>query len=292
MSGSLILRIVFKNSIKEKYQILNYELNIQKVDQIFEIFSRHETAPVLIKGLAAAQNYPQPHQRAFSDIDIAVDPRFYKTAQEIIAENHFNIDLHRGLRHLDILEWDDLFKNSKFIKIGNSNVRVLSSEDHLRVLCVHWLNDGGADRTRIWDIYFALQNKPATFDWERFYGNVGEKRKKWLMTVILLTKDYLDLQIKDLPIDFTNYEIPVWVKKEIETEWGSDFRLTPLQQVLNDRKQLFRQVLKRLPPNALQAVVENDAELTDEKSTSILLMNVLKRIKPSIKRIFKLDTEK
>ncbi|CAN5720310.1 hypothetical protein BH20ACI4_BH20ACI4_00300 [soil metagenome] len=279
------------NKDKHKFQILTFQLNIGKVEKICREFAVHRIETVLIKGLAAAVNYPEPSGRVFSDIDLAVGPADFERAKKLVRENKFNVDLHMGLRHLDTFEWDDLFKNSVFAEINKTPIRVLRAEDHLRVLCVHWLNDGGADRTRLWDIYFALQNKPTGFDWERFIGGVGEKRKKWLMTVILLARDYFGMKLDGLPSDFEKYEIPGWIKKEVEMEWGSDHRLTPLQQVLNDRKQFFRQVLKRLPPNALQAVVECEDFITDSPTISLYLRNISKRIKPSLRRLFSIERE-
>ncbi len=245
----------------------------------------------MIKGLAAAANYPEPCRRVFSDIDLAVDPANFEDARKIIRENKFNVDLHRGLRHLDTFEWDDLFENSELREIDKTPIRVLRAEDHLRVLCVHWLNDGGADRTRLWDIYFALQNRPTGFDWERFIGGVSEKRKKWLITVILLARDFFGMRMDGLPSDFEKYELPGWIVREVEKEWKSDYRLTPIQQALGDKKQFLRQVLKRLPPNALQAVVETDAFLTDSPRNSVIVKNFIKRIKPSLKRVFGIDSE-
>ena len=229
---------------KEKYQLLNYRLNLRNVGEIFELFGRYDISPILIKGLAAALNYPKPFQRVFSDIDLAVAPEQFDTAQKIIKDHNFNIDLHRGLRHLDTLNWETLFLNSEIINIGTAKIRVLCSEDHLRVLCVHWLNDGGADRTRLWDIYFALLKKGDEFNWERFYDVVSPGRRKWLLTVILLVRDYFGLDITNLPFESEGIQLPGWIKTEIENDWKNDTRLMPLQDVLNNRKELIKQIKK------------------------------------------------
>jgi hypothetical protein len=110
----------------------------------FKILREHNIEPVLIKGWAAGLKYSQPWERFFSDIDIAVNPSDYQRAQEIAFENNLSVDLHKGLRHHDTLAWSDLYENSRLVLIDDAQIRILREEDHLRVLCVHWLTDGGA----------------------------------------------------------------------------------------------------------------------------------------------------
>lgn len=262
------------------------------IGEIYQLFGRYNISPVLIKGLAAAQSYPKPFQRVFSDIDLAVDPKEYKTAQKIIREHNFNIDLHRGLRHLDTLDWETLFQNSEVINLNTSaDIRILCLEDHLRVLCVHWLNDGGADRTRLWDIYFALLTKGDNFDWEKFYGVVGEHRRKWLMTVVLLVSDYFGLDFKNVPFEAAKYHLPGWVKTEIEKDWKNDTRLRPLGDVLHNREELFKQIKKRIPPNNLQAIIETEGEIRNSRGYMPRVKNIINRSTPSLKKIFEFNGE-
>lgn len=275
----------------EKYQMLNYQLNLRKVEEIYELFGRYEISPILIKGLAAAMIYPKPFQRVFSDIDLAVAPNQYEMAQKIIKDHNFNIDLHRGLRHLDTLDWETLAHNSVVVKLKTANIRVLCLEDHLRVLCVHWLNDGGADRARLWDIYFALLKKGDNFEWERFYGVVNPRRKKWLMTVVLLVRDYFGLELKNVPFDTDEYHLPIWVKAEIEKDWKNDTRLKPLQDVVKNRKELLKQIKKRIPPNNLQAIIETEGEIRDSLEYLPRVKNIINRSKLSVERIIKFNRE-
>ena len=235
--------------------------------------------------------YPKPFQRVFSDIDLAVDPKQFDTAQKIIKDHNFNIDLHRGLRHLDTLEWETLILNSEIIEIKSTKIRVLCLEDHLRVLCVHWLNDGGADRTRLWDIYFALLIKGNNFDWERFYGVVHPRRKKWLITVVLLVSDYFGVELKNVPFELDEYHLPDWVKREVENDWKNDTRLKPLQDVLNNRRELLKQIKKRIPPNNLQAIIETEGEIRNSSGYLPRVKNIVNRSKLSLKRGLKFNRE-
>lgn len=276
-----------KNSDKSKFQILNYKLNLERVGRITEEFEKRSVSPVLIKGLAAAMNYPKPFQRVFSDIDLAVAPEQFEKARRIIEEKNFNVDLHKGLRHLDTVDWADLYSNTEIVEMSSAKMRVLRPEDHLRVLCVHWLNDGGADRTRLWDIYFAVSNRKEDFCRKRFFDVVEDKRKLWLLTVLRLTEYYLGLNLNSFLPDSENQPVPQWVWRQVEKEWRTDERLTPLHQILGDKKRLIKQIGKRAGLNALQAVVENDAVLPGKSVNSVRLVNGLKRMIPSLKRIIR-----
>lgn len=276
----------------EKIQRLVYQIHLNKLRDLYGFLRDRDCEPVLIKGAAAAANYPKPFQRVFGDVDLAVAPSDYRRVQALIRETSFNVDLHRGLRHLDTLEWEDLFRNTVLNDLGGVLVRVLRPEDHLRVMCTHWLNDGGADRTRLWDIFFAIGNRPPEFEPERFIGVAPENRKKWLLIVLAVVRDYLGLEIDaELYGGAEKYKNPVWVRKTLEKEWGSDRRLIPLQRVTHDGREFFRQMLKRIPPNRLQAMVETEGAAGENTDPKARLINVLKRVRPSVRRLLGIDPD-
>ena len=261
--------------------MLTFQMNLKSVKRIYEAFEKESLSPVLIKGLAAAMNYPKPFQRIFSDIDLAVEPSAFEKAREIIERNNFNVDLHRGLRHLDVLEWTILSRDSRTIKIDEAEFRILRQADHLRVLCVHWLNDGGADRTRLWDIYFAVAKNFQTFDWQRFFDVVDNKRQAWLRSVLLAVGEYLGLNLIEFIPPKKKEFLPQWMKTELEKEWGSDERLIPLDRIFGDKKKLYRQIKRRLPPNVLQAIVETESELKSDDLYLVRASDFIKRAKNS-----------
>lgn len=264
-------------------------MHLLEVKKIYDVFDTYNISPVLIKGLSSAINYPNPYQRSFSDIDLAVPPELFKKSEEIIKENRFNIDLHKGLRHLDILEWGNLYQNSRLIKIGDAEIRVLRPEDNLRVLCVHWLTDGGADRSRLWDIYFAILSSMESFDWDRFFNVVGDKRRTWLIVVLSLVKEYLGLEFEESVNRRYLSKAPDWIRKEIEKEWKSDNRLIPLKKVfLRDHKIFYQQILKRFPPNRIQSVIETDGLMTEDKFYLTNILGFTVRAKKSARDILKI----
>jgi len=244
--------------------------------------------PVLIKGLAAVLNYPETHFRQSIDIDIAVAPGDFEPAEQIRqseAGKGLNIDLHRGLRHLDTVAWDDLFANSRLIDIDGTPVRMLRPEDHFRVLCVHWLNDGGQYRERLWDIYYAVANRPADFDWERCLGIVSERRRRWIVCAVGLAHKYLDLQIDDLPFADEAKRLPAWLIRTVEREWASDVRLMPMSLYYRQPCELWAQVKKRIPPNPIQSIIETEGSFDSPIRLHYQLLAGARRVGPSVRSL-------
>ncbi len=197
-----------------RWSLIHYKLQEHRVVTTFELFRKYNIEPILIKGWAAARYYPRKEERLFIDIDICVAPSVFAKAREILAEcrkEGLLVDLHNGLRHLDTVDWNNLFENTQLIKLQETNIRVLRPEDHLRVLCVHWLNDGAAVKERLWDIYYAVQNRAPDFDWDRCLKTVDRKRRKWIVCAIGLAHLYLELDLRNTPIAAEAEQIPDWI---------------------------------------------------------------------------------
>src|SRR6184192_2411193 len=81
----------------------------------FESFRAAGIEPVLIKGWAAARNYPSGHLRRPGDVDLAVSPADFPVALKLLDDpeaGRLLIDLHNGLCRLDSLSWDDIYDHS------------------------------------------------------------------------------------------------------------------------------------------------------------------------------------
>lgn len=268
------------------WKILQLQVQEKKIEKVFDVFNRRKIPVLLIKGWAAARNYPEPFERTSVDIDLAVRPESFADAERLLLEENLaDVDLHKGLRHLDNFDWSDLYAGRRFEKIGDTTVAVLRPEDHLRVLCVHWLNDGGADRERLRDIYYAVTNRPADFDWKRCLDAAGERRKRWIACTIALAGKYLGLKLDDTPLFGEIERLPVWLVETIESEWKRNVRLTPLEYCLDNRTKLFEQIKIRFPPNPIQATVEMDGDFDAKTRIPYQIASFLKRVNPSLKKI-------
>ena len=273
-----------------RWHLIQFKFQEYRIVKTFELFRKYNIEPILIKGWAAARNYPFKEERVFTDTDICVAPTDFIKAGEILEahrEEKLLVDLHDGFRHLDTLEWSDLFANTELIDLDGTDVRILRAEDHLRILCVHWLNDGGAHYERLRDILYAVENRPHDFDWKRCLDTISDKRRKWVVCAIGLAHKYLGLALEDTPIAEEAKAIPRWVIETIEKEWADKYRLKPLRDSLSDRREFFRQLKKRFPPNAIQATIETGGAIDDTPRIFYQLGDIFIRTKPALKNLYK-----
>ena len=250
-------------------------------------FNERGINAIVFKGYPAALNYDLPSIRSFADVDVSVSAANYDTArdlQETLHKRHVPVDLHNEFRQLDTLNWQTVFLRTTTIPVLGEEVRILCPEDHLRIMAVHWLTDGGEYRERLWDIYYAVANRPADFDWNKCLDVVSPTRRKWVITTIGLAHKYLGLEIGDLPFADEAKDIPKWIIKTVEREWARDVRLIPLRIAYRKPRMLFRQIAKRLPPNPITATIDMEGEFDDRPRIWYQLGSIAKRIPPSLLR--------
>lgn len=254
----------------------------------FEAFRNAGVEPILIKGWAAARNYPDDKPRFFGDIDLAVASDDFERVlplTETKDSGASGVDLHRELRHLDTVDWEYLRSRSVLVDIEGTGIRVLAPEDHLRVLCVHWLTNGGEDRERLWDIFYAVANRPPDFDWSLCLDVVSDHRRGWIIATIGLAHRYLGLSIVDLPFSKEALRLPRWLTNCLEREWKRRERLQPLHTALTDRRALLKQIRKRIPPNPILATIECEAPIDDSSRVVYQIRDTFKRLGPSLRRV-------
>lgn len=275
-------------SDETRWHILFRRRTELEIKGIFDAYRQMNVEPILIKGWAAARNYPPEHPRFFGDIDIAVASEDIEKCTALNRSQSFtalNIDLHRELRHLDPTPWQTLGDRSDLINVDDTMVRILGPEDHLRVLCTHWLTDGGQYKERLWDIYYAIVNRPPDFDWGVLLETVSPVRRNWITTAIAITIKYLDLEVEGLPPSVRASSYPEWIDKCLAKEWASDVRLRPLDTCMHDPRFFLKQVRKRLPPNPIQATIETESPFRDRSPFRNQVRSFTMRMRPSLLRI-------
>jgi hypothetical protein len=273
--------------LQENLLLLTYKVQQQRLEKVWQQFEAAGFKPILIKGWAAALKYPNPAERLSVDVDLVVEPEDFDKAQDFLNANQFDlaIDLHEGARHLDSVSFAGLFASSVTKPCGRASIRVLSEEDHLRILSVHWLTDGGGYKDRLWDIYHAVNNRSADFSWAKCLDSVSPKRKFWTVCAIGLAHQYLGLKTDDLPFRDEFKNIPRWVHRALEKEWADEVRLIPLQNYLHDKKNLWKQIKKRIPPNPITATILVGGAIDNTPRIFYQAANIFQRSIPSWQRI-------
>jgi len=275
------------NNDEIRWKLLKFKVLEEQIVKLFKVFRDNKIEPILLKGWAAGLYYPNHFERIFSDIDLAVSPDHYEKAVALVNELKLTVDLHKGFRKLDTLSWERIFDNTLIKDIDNYGIRILCPEDHLRILCVHWLIDGGIYREKLWDIYYLIEKCGRGFNWDKCLQVVEPKRQRWIIITIGLVQKYLGLNTDGLPFKDKLEQIPDWIIETLEREWENPIPLRPLQTCLHDRKALYQQIRKRIPPNMIQATMEIDGVFDNSSRLKFQLISVFRRIKPSVKRIIK-----
>jgi len=256
--------------------------------EAFRGLRRAGIEPILIKGWAAARNYPESVPRFFGDVDLAVAGPDYERASTVIeAKRLGGIDLHRDLRHLDTLDWRLLYGNSEIVDLDGEGIRVLSAEDHFRILCVHWLTNGGENRERLWDIVYAVRNRPADFDWSKCLDVISAKRRRWIVITVGIAHRYMNLELDGVPFADEAKILPEWITVCLEKEWARNIEIRGLETQLKNPRSLFQQIKKRIPPNPIQSTILCDGDLDGGSMSRVRyqLLNMMKRLIPSVRRV-------
>jgi hypothetical protein len=260
----------------------------------FRGLRRQGIEPVLIKGWAAARNYPASKPRFFGDIDLAVSAADFIPATNLInaGSELGGIDLHRELEHLDTVNWQRLMGNSEIVQLDGEGIRILCAEDHLRIMCVHWLTDGGERQDRLWDIVYAVRNRPADFDWSKCLDVVSENRRRWIITSIGIAHKYLDLDLDGLPFADEAKNLPTWLTRCLDKEWATGIEIRPLHTQLKNPLGMLRQIRKRIPPNPIQATINCEGDFRKKSRIVYQIRDMFNRLMPGIKRISSTIVEK
>ena len=252
-----------------RYHAVRTLVREHAIKKILTLLCREGVEPILVKGWAVARLYPEPGLRPYGDIDLVVRPEQYSSAAASISaaiaareiDKEYYIDLHCGFEDLDDHSFDDLYLRSTIVKLDDSDVRVLSSEDHLRVLCVHLLHHSAFRPLWLCDVAAAVENRAGDFDWDRCLGR-DRRRADWVACTIGLAHGLLGADVTDTPVARRAQRLPSWLVPNVLKQWETPYSMSqapvthqaPMAKYLRDPRGLLKD-LRRRWPNPIEATV-------------------------------------
>ena len=206
-----------------RYSTIQGDLHQHEIKQVFTLLRSAGVEPVLVKGWAAARLYPEVGLRPSGDIDLCVHPAQYDRAEATLngwTDHQFPLDLHKGFSTLDQESTDVLYTRSQLLSLGDVSIRVLAPEDHLRVLCVHFLRHGAFRPLWLCDIAAAVEGRPSDFDWDLCLGR-NRQRADWVACTIGLAHQLLGAFVYDTPVKRRAEQLPGWLIPTMLRQWDA-----------------------------------------------------------------------
>jgi hypothetical protein len=273
------------NSFRQAYRLNTLQTLIKdaKIQKIFPLLRSAGVEPILIKGWAVSTYYPERGLRPYGDFDLCVQPGQYRAATSALANidrSQYNIDLHRGFEKFGNEGFNELYCRSLLIRLGEVEVRVLSREDHFRLICFHLLREGAWRPLWLCDIAAMLETTPADFDWKVCLGTNRQARS--VACAISLAHLLLGAVIECVPDTAQLKKIPRWLVPTVLKEWGSLFptmRLrhgTTMLMHLRETRNLLQGVRARWP-NPIEATVSMNGPFNELPRLPFQLGNCLSR---------------
>jgi hypothetical protein len=244
-----------------RLQSLQAALHERNLKRAIPLLGNHAVEPVLVKGWAIARYYPEPGLRPYTDLDLCVLPDQYANACDALKDpaiRSCNIDLHLGFDKFYDLESNEIFDRSQLVKLDDLEVRVLSAEDHLRLLCMHLLRHGAVRPIWLYDIAVLLEARADDFDWERCLGR-SRQQADWIACALGLAHQLLWADVEGTPVASRAKKLPRWLAPAVLKEWGTPLHsLGQVAAYLKQPGRVIRGLIEELPhhwPNPIEATM-------------------------------------
>jgi hypothetical protein len=204
-------------------QALRSALQEWEVEHVFALLRSAGVEPVLLKGRAAAELYPERGLRPPGDIDLCVRPEQYGKARAALwgpgRLGTTVADLkHDGNALSGAGGWDALYARTRLMNLNGAKIYVLGREDQLRFLCLHLLRHSAYRPVWLCDVAAAFESAPADFNWKVALGEDALKRG-WVMCVIDLARRLLGARREDVPAELKAARAPAWLVAEVLRQW-------------------------------------------------------------------------
>jgi hypothetical protein len=233
----------------------------RRIEPLIERFHAHGIEPILMKGWSLAGLYPEAGLRPYNDVDLIIPTEQVAAALSLLTAGDPAVDLeHDEITRFDHRSWSDIYGRSRLVGLGDTQVRVLSNEDQLRALCIHFLKHGGCKPLWLCDIALLVESRSADFDWDVFLGH-GRKERSWLICALLLAHSLLGMKLKGVPLEAHPDKLPGWVTATVIEQWGTlprDYRAA-FRSYMRRPAKIAEAIADRWPPNPIVATLTSGA---------------------------------
>ena len=240
-------------------QVVKAELQQGEIVQALGLLGSAGIEPLLGKGWAISRLYPNAGLRSYTDIDLCVPGQERSIAARILREpmaGGCRVDLHTEFRPLD-RDVEALYLHSHLVPLGQIMVRVLGSEDQVRLSCLHMLYHGAFRPVWLCDLGQALESLPPDFDWSYFLRG-DPQFSDWVLCALGLAHRLLGASLpKNSPVAERANRLPGWLVPSILGQWGTVEHYMyslPMANYLGHPRELFKALRLRWP-NPIQATV-------------------------------------
>jgi hypothetical protein len=212
--------------LRDAYRLhaLQTALHERELAQVVRALEAAGIEAVIVKGWTAARLYAEPGLRPFGDIDVCVAPEQHAAARAALAESAppINVDLHSGLAinsgfARDLPSFEDARAHASRVRLEGVDVLILAPEEHLALLCVHFLTHGAWRPLWLCDIAAAVERLPDDFEWDRCLGR-SRRLATWISSTVALAEQLLGMRPNGV---LPPARMPYWLEPALLKQWGS-----------------------------------------------------------------------
>ena len=281
------------SSLRQAYRLttLRSIISDSKIKTVFQLLRSVKVEPILIKGWAVAQYYPERGLRPYGDIDLCVRADQHRTAASalgMLSRKDYRVDLHQGFEKFGDENFEELFSRSQLERLDEVDVRLPSREDHFRLVCFHFLREGAWRPLWLCDVAAMLEAHQADFEWKLCLRS--KRGTEAVACAIALAHSLFGASTIGLPEAARLNQIPDWLIRTVMSEWGSlvpsmsHRHSRPMSMHLRRPTGVF-QGLRHRWPNPIEATITMKGRINEGLRLPLQIGNCLSRTKAFLLRL-------
>ena len=204
-----------------RLQRLESLAHVQKIKTVVAHLNLAGIDCVLMKGWSVTRFYPEPGLRKYGDVDLCFAPHSVRAARQSLKSLgplELYVDAHSGLGRHEKIDWADMIDRAETVDLDGVSVRVLGAEDHLRLLCLHWLRHDAWNPIGLCDIAAAFAARRSDFNWTVALGS-DSKHADWMACALGLAHELLGVSLEETPVAERARRLPPWLVSEVLNRW-------------------------------------------------------------------------